>query len=104
MVGYLIGALIFGSLSDRIGRKPTFLIGNGFLLLSGLSTGLSPEFYTFTLSRAIAGAAIAGVENSCFVMGMELVGPSKRTLAGIVCWFFESAGLLLTVTLGIGVL
>jgi hypothetical protein len=26
-------------------------------------------------------------------MGMELVGPSKRTLAGIVCWFFETAGI-----------
>ncbi len=25
-------------------------------------------------------------------MGMELVGPSKRTLAGIVCWFFETTG------------
>ena len=25
-------------------------------------------------------------------MGMELVGPSKRTLAGIVCWFFETGG------------
>ena len=24
---------------------------------------------------------------SCFVMGMELVGPSKRTLAGILCWW-----------------
>ena len=23
-------------------------------------------------------------------MGMELVGPSKRTLAGILCWFFET--------------
>ena len=33
-----------------------------------------------------------GIEASCFVMGMELVGPSKRTLAGIVCWFFETGG------------
>ena len=24
---------------------------------------------------------------SCFVMGMELVGPTKRTLAGILCWW-----------------
>ncbi len=33
------------------------------------------------------------MENSAFVMGLELVGPSKRTLAGILCWFFETAGL-----------
>ena len=28
----------------------------------------------------------------CFVMGMELVGKSKRTFAGILCWFFETSG------------
>ncbi len=29
-------------------------------------------------------------------MGLELVGPSKRTLAGILCWFFETTGLAAT--------
>lgn len=32
-------------------------------------------------------------------MGMELVGKSKRTLAGIVCWFFETAGYLVALAL-----
>jgi hypothetical protein len=32
-------------------------------------------------------------------MGMELVGKSKRTQAGILCWFFETAGYLAALAL-----
>ena len=48
--------------------------------------------FSFVSARTLTGFSIAGIEASCFVMGMELVGPSKRTLAGILCWFFETTG------------
>ena len=92
MAGYLIGGFVFGILTDKIGRKPTFLISNSLMITGGLLAALAPEFFTFVIARALTGFAIAGVEAACFVMGMELVGPSKRTLAGIVCWFFETTG------------
>ena len=69
------------------------------LLISGFAGSLIPNFVGFLTTRFLVGAAISGVENTCFVMGMELVGPSKRTLAGILCWFFETSGLLLAVGL-----
>ena len=47
---------------------------------------------SFLSARVLAGFSIAGIEAACFVMGMELVGPTKRTLAGILCWFFETTG------------
>jgi len=34
-------------------------------------------------------------------MGMELVGKSKRTLAGILCWFFETSGYLAALALAL---
>ena len=43
MIGYLPGGLIFGTMSDKIGRKPTFLICNA----------VGMEFYTKTSSKAI---------------------------------------------------
>jgi len=46
--------------------------------------------------RVATGFLLPGAEGGAFVMGMELVGPSKRTLAGILCWFFETSGLLIT--------
>ena len=99
MVGYLLGGLVLGALSDTIGRKPTFLISTLLQLLSGIGTALAPEYFTFLIARTVVGFAISGIDATCFVLGMELVGPSKRTLAGIVCWFFETSGLLLAVTL-----
>ena len=68
-------------------------------MLAGLAGSVVPNYVGFLASRFLVGAAISGVENTCFVMGMELVGPSKRTLAGILCWFFETSGLLLAVGL-----
>lgn len=53
---------------------------------------LTDPCFSFVSARILTGFAIAGIEASCFVMGMELVGPSKRTLAGILCWFFETTG------------
>ena len=95
MSGYLIGGFLFGSLSDKFGRKPTFLLANSILLFGGLCCALAPNYILFLLGRCVVGMSIAGVESSCFVMSLELVGPSKRTLAGILCWFFETGGLML---------
>ncbi|XP_040574273.1 organic cation transporter protein [Lepeophtheirus salmonis] len=99
MIGYLFGGLFFGSLLDKIGRKLTFLVATNILFISGCFASVAPGFQTFLIARVIIGFAIPGVEATCFVMGMELVGPTKRTLAGILCWFFESIGLMCTVCL-----
>ncbi|TRY63543.1 hypothetical protein TCAL_11029 [Tigriopus californicus] len=99
MVGYLIGGLLTGYQSDKFGRKPTFISSIFLLFVSGLATAFVPGFFSFTLARSVVGYAIAGIDNTCFTMGLELVGPSKRTLAGIACWFFETSGLLCAVAL-----
>ena len=99
MAGYLVGGFVFGILTDKVGRKPTFMISNTLMAAGGLLAAVAPEYFTFVIARIITGFAIAGVEAACFVMGMELVGPSKRTLAGILCWFFETTGLLSAVAL-----
>ena len=100
MGGYLVGGLLFGSLSDKYGRKPTFLLANFILLLGGMCCAFAPNYILFILGRFVVGMSIAGVESACFVMSLELVGPSKRTLAGILCWFFETGGLILAVGIG----
>lgn len=99
MAGYLVGGLVFGILTDKFGRKPTYFIANILMASGGILAAFAPEFFSFACARTLAGFAIAGIEAACFVMGMEMVGPSKRTLAGIVCWFFETTGLLCTVLL-----
>ena len=74
MGGYLVGGLLFGTLSDKIGRKPTFLIANFILLSGGLCCSFAPNYILFILGRFVVGMSIAGVESACFVMSLELVG------------------------------
>jgi len=46
----------WGSLSDRIGRKPVILIGLGGIVISTLLFGLSTTFWALVASRCLCGA------------------------------------------------
>ncbi|XP_018578503.1 organic cation transporter protein isoform X2 [Anoplophora glabripennis] len=96
MVGVMIGSIVFGELSDRYGRKITFFISLVTQLVFGIITGFAPEYWTFTIARAIVGATTSGVFLVAYVIGLEMVGPSKRTIAGTVTQMFFSLGYMLT--------
>ncbi|XP_069135010.1 organic cation transporter protein-like isoform X2 [Argopecten irradians] len=93
--GVLIGAIGLGSLSDIIGRKKTLYIS--FVMLLGTTLGLAwaPDFLTFCILRFLIGASCAGMFMTAFVIGMELVGPSKRMWAGIVIEYFFALGMVI---------
>lgn len=50
--------MYWGSLSDRIGRKPVLLMGNAGTLIALLILGLAPNFWV-----ALAGRIIGGLLN-----------------------------------------
>jgi len=60
LVGGIIGALVFGRLTDLLGRKRLFTITLGVYLLATLATGLSWNFASFMVFRALTGAGIGG--------------------------------------------
>jgi len=96
MVGVLLGSIIFGYLSDRFGRKPIFFISLVIQVVFGICAGIAPEFYTYTISRMIVGATTSGVFLVAYVIAMEMVGPSHRIYAGVICMMFFSFGYMLT--------
>ena len=60
LAGAILGALVFGRLTDLVGRKRLFLVTLSVYLGATLLTALSTGFVTFALCRAITGAGIGG--------------------------------------------
>jgi MFS family permease len=58
--GAILGALVFGRLTDLVGRKRLFLVTLTVYLVATLLTALSTGFLTFALFRAVTGAGIGG--------------------------------------------
>jgi MFS family permease len=60
IAGAVIGALFFGWLTDRLGRKKLFFITLSVYLVATAATGLSWNIWTFALFRFLTGAGIGG--------------------------------------------
>jgi len=58
--GSIIGAIVFGFLADRYGRKKLFLITPTVYLSSALITGFTPNISYFCFCRFITGMGIGG--------------------------------------------
>jgi MFS transporter, DHA1 family, multidrug resistance protein len=54
-IGLGVGSLLYGSLSDRYGRRPVLIISLIFMLLATLACALAPSFGILLAARAAAG-------------------------------------------------
>src|SRR5512144_468934 len=60
LAGAILGALIFGRLTDLVGRKRLFLVTLSVYLVATLLSAASTGFVSFALFRALTGAGIGG--------------------------------------------
>jgi MFS family permease len=60
LVGAVLGAMLFGWLTDRLGRKRLFLVTLSVYLCATAATGLSWDIWSFALFRLLTGAGIGG--------------------------------------------
>jgi MFS family permease len=60
IAGAILGALLFGHLADRHGRKRLFLITLGVYVIATLATAGSVDFFTFAVCRFFTGMGIGG--------------------------------------------
>ena len=58
--GAVLGALVFGRLTDRLGRKKLFMITLAVYMLATLATAFSTSFLFLSLCRFITGFGIGG--------------------------------------------
>ncbi|KPP62373.1 solute carrier family 22 member 15-like, partial [Scleropages formosus] len=98
--GVLIGNVLFGPLSDKIGRKPVFLVALFFEVLFGYATAFAPSYEVFALSRLLVGIMNGGMALVCFVLSQEYVGKSYWALTGTFTNMTFAVGIALFAALG----
>src|SRR5271168_2976442 len=60
LIGAVTGAVLFGYLTDRFGRKRLFMVTLGIYLTATAATALSWDFWSFAVFRVLTGAGIGG--------------------------------------------
>ncbi|GAA6218560.1 organic cation transporter protein-like [Lates japonicus] len=95
MFGLLIGAVVFGSLADRYGRRIIILISLAIQTVFGVGAAFAPNFYIYTALRFMVGTSVSGVIMNVFVLGTEWTGSKQRMLAGIITDYFFGFGYIL---------
>lgn len=78
--GFSIGALFFGPMSDRFGRKPIILISLFIAAISALFTTFATSLEILFISRFIQGVALAGVGSTMRAVTKDIC-PDKESMA-----------------------
>ncbi|KAK7485172.1 hypothetical protein BaRGS_00023582 [Batillaria attramentaria] len=83
-LGTCAGCFISGFFADRFGRKIPFYVGGLGLLAGGFGIAFTQSIITLNLCRFLMGIARMAVFVNGLVVGMEIVGPSRRVFTGVV--------------------
>ena len=60
VAGAVIGAVLFGGLADRYGRRKLFFVTLGVYAVATIASGLAPTYPVFLAMRCLTGAGIGG--------------------------------------------
>ncbi|WP_312164486.1 MFS transporter [Phenylobacterium sp.] len=77
ILGAVLGALVFGRLTDSFGRRRLFTITVGVYLVATIATGFAWDFWSFVLFRFLTGAGIGGEYGAVNSAIQELI-PARR--------------------------
>jgi MFS family permease len=76
LAGAVLGALVFGHLTDRVGRKKLFLVTLGTYSLATICSAFSSNLMTFAICRFFTGLGIGG-EYAAINSAVDELIPSK---------------------------
>ena len=76
LIGCLIGAMVCGTLADRIGRKKLLIVSALVFFFSAIATGIANDFAVFLLARFFGGIGI-GIASGLSPMYIAEVAPTK---------------------------
>ena len=84
LIGAVSGALFFGWLTDRLGRKKLFSVTVLIYLLATIACGLSWSFWSFAVFRFFTGTGIGGEYAAVNATIQELIPARRRGFTDLV--------------------
>src|SRR5947207_8747844 len=103
LAGAVLGALLFGWLTDRLGRKKLFFITLAVYLIATAATALSWDLWSFAFFRFVTGAGIGGEYTAINSTIQELVPARVRGWTDLVIngsfWIGAAMGALAAIML-----
>jgi SHS family lactate transporter-like MFS transporter len=97
-----IGALIFGRLADKFGRRPTLMVNVACYSLLELVSGFSPNLATLLVLRALFGIAMGGEWGVGSALTMETIpAKSRGIVSGLLQAGYPSGYLIASIVFGV---
>lgn len=92
---YALGFLVFGPLSDHVGRRRVLVYGMNVLTAVTVAVGLAPSMAALASLRAVQGVAAATFAPAALAFLGEALPPRKRASAiGAISVAFLTAGII----------
>ncbi|XP_022614327.1 solute carrier family 22 member 7-like isoform X2 [Seriola dumerili] len=94
-IGVMFGAVTFGSLSDKFGRRIMLLVSYVSGMLFAVASAFSSSYVMFAVLRFFTGFCITGIVIVSAVLSVEWVDVEHRKLVGVIdslSWTFGNTG------------
>jgi len=95
-IGFFIGALVAGKISDVHGRKPVFVAGSILVCTFSIASAFANNFTTFLILRALNGFGIGISIPSSSSLAAEITPTQYRSWVLNLVWIFFPFGEVLT--------
>ncbi|XP_051240519.1 solute carrier family 22 member 7-like isoform X1 [Dicentrarchus labrax] len=83
-LGVMVGAPLFGFLSDRFGRRKLLLVSYLSSMMFAVLSAFSPSYIMFVIMRFFTGMSLAGISIISIVLNVEWFGIEHRTFSGVI--------------------
>ncbi|XP_058383346.1 solute carrier family 22 member 20 [Diceros bicornis minor] len=95
MAGVLVGAAVFGSVADRLGRKVPLVWSYLQLAVSGSATAYFGSFGAYCVFRFLIGMTFSGIILNSLSLVVEWMPTRGRTVAGVLLGYSFTLGQLI---------
>ncbi|XP_040035145.2 solute carrier family 22 member 7 [Gasterosteus aculeatus] len=94
-LGVMLGAVVFGFLSDKYGRKNTLLASYITAIVFGFASAFADSYVVFAVLRFLTGFGLTGIGINSVVLSIEWVDTEHRVFIGVIGSLSWSAGNML---------